>query len=188
MDRRSIRSGVVVALLVGAGISGSSGYPNNSSQIGDPNYYSSSDVLAGGGGGLFVGGAFADWINFGFWFTDQRYKSHDWNAHSNGFGFRLELFPFISLPPALVALKGLGAFAQFGIGQAWLDAAHGDYPQAHGAQSFLGIGAQYEFTLCRMLGGHLTAGPTVEYDNVYASAIQSGAGLVGGRLAFYGGP
>jgi hypothetical protein len=184
IDRRSLRSGVVVGLLFGLGISGASGYPNNSSQIGDSSYYSSSDLLAGGGGALFVGGALADYLNFGFWFTEQSYRSSDWRAKGSGFGFRAEAFPLISLSPAL---RGLGVFAQFGLGQATLDARVGNYPEAKGSQSIIGIGALYELTLFHALGGHAVLGPTLEYDAIYAAAIQSGAGLLGARLAFYGG-
>jgi hypothetical protein len=183
MDVRTIRSGLVVALNLGWGISGASGYPNNSTEVGNPSYYSSSNLLAGTGSAFFIGGALADYLNFGFWFGGENFRSNNWTSKGAGGGFRVELFPLISLVPSL---KGLGAFAQFGLGSATL-AAKGDYPEAKGFQSFIGLGALYEFTLFHLLGGHGVLGPTLEYDTIYASTISSGAGLLGARFAFYGG-
>src|SRR5271170_5398508 len=64
-DVRRIRSGLVISLMGGVGLSKSSGYPNNYNQIGDPDFYSSSNVLVGGSGGAFLGGALTDYLNFG---------------------------------------------------------------------------------------------------------------------------
>ena len=184
MQKRTARSGLVVALMAGWGISGASGYPNNSNQIGDPEYYSSSDVMAGSGGGLFVGGALADYLNFGIFFVGQSFKSHDWQSRMGGFGFRVETFPLVYAVPTL---KNLGAFAQFGIGTEKLDVVAPGYPEASGVQSFIGVGVMYEWKIFSLFGGHAVAGPTLEYDNVFAQSISSGAGILGGRIAFYGG-
>ena len=45
VNNRTLRSGLVVSLMLGYGVSTSSGYPNNSNQIGDSDYYSASDVM-----------------------------------------------------------------------------------------------------------------------------------------------
>lgn len=184
MNKRTVRSGLVVALMLGWGVAGSSGYPNDSSQIGNPAYYSSSDVMIGSGSGLFIGGALADYVNFGFFFVGQSYKSHDWNSKGAGAGFRVETFPLVYAVPTL---KNLGLFAQFGIGSASLDVSSGNYPEAKGVQSLIGIGGMYEITIFHILGGHGVIGPTLEYDAIYSTSISSGAGLLGGRVAFYGG-
>jgi hypothetical protein len=184
MDKRTTRSGLVVGVIVGFGVAGASGYPNSSSEIGDPNYYSSSNLMVGSGSALFIGGALADWINFGFWFGSQRFKSHDWQSTGGGGGFRVEAFPLLELYPTL---KNLGLEAQFGIGGTSLQALGGDYPKANGTESFIGVGGFYEFPIFHALGGHAALGPELEYDNIYSTAIARGSGLLGLRFAFYGG-
>ena len=184
LQTRTARSGVVIALMAGWGVSGASGYPNNSNQIGNSAFYSSSDVMAGSGGGLFIGGALADYLNFGFFFDSQGFKSQAWQSRVAGFGIRVEAFPLVYAVPTL---KNLGAFAQFGIGSAKLDVIAPGYPEASGVESFLGVGVMYEFKIFRLFGGHAVAGPTLEYDTVYSQSISSGAGVLGARLAFYTG-
>ena len=184
MDRRTIRSGLLVTLGLGFGLAGASGYPNNSTEIGNPDFYSSSDLLTGSGTTLYVAGALADYVNFGFVIASQSFRSKDWTERGTGIGFRAEVFPLITLVPAL---KGVAAFAQFGIGSAKLDARVGNYPEALGTQSFIGVGALWEFTIFHLLGGHGVVGPTLEYDAIYASSISSGAALLGVRVGFYGG-
>ncbi len=184
LDARSFRSGLIVSLMAGWGVSGASGYPNNSNQIGDPSYYSSSNVMVGSGGGLFLGAALTDYLNFGIFFDSQSFKSQEWKSRMGGFGIRVETFPLVYAVPTL---KDLGAFAQFGIGTAALDVVAPGYPEASGVQSFIGVGVMYEWTIFHLFGGHAVAGPTLEYDNVYSSSMSSGSGVFGGRIAFYGG-
>jgi len=184
IDERTTRSGLVLELLLGAGVAGASGYPNNSDQIGDPNYYSSSSLLGGTGGMLFVGGAFADYLTFGVWLGRQTFHSKDWRSTGGGGGFRLEVFPLYALVPSL---KNLGIEGQFGIGGTSLQALGGNYPEASGTQSFVGVGAFYEVPLFHALGGHGTIGPSFEYDNIFTTSIDRGSSLLGVRLAFYGG-
>ena len=181
---RTLRSGLVVSLMLGYGISTASGYPNNSNQIGDENYYSASDVMAGAGGGLFVGGALTDYLNFGFFVLSQSFRSSSWESRIGAGGIRVEAFPLVYVFPTL---KNLGFFGNFGIGADTLDVKGGGYPEAHGVQSIIGIGGMYEFTIFHLLGGHGAFGPTLEYDTVFAQSISSGSGVLGLRLAFYGG-
>ena len=184
VEKRTERSGLVVSLMLGVGISGASGYPNNSNQIGDPNYFSSSDVMAGSASGLYIGGALADYLNVGFFFESETGKSKEWQGRMSGFGLRVEAFPLVYAVPTL---KNLGLYGQFGIGSAKLDVTAPGYPEASGVQSFIGVGVMYEWRIFRLFGGHAVAGPFLEYDNVYSTAISSGAGILGGRIAFYGG-
>src|SRR5271170_7138691 len=44
------RGGVVLGFELGVGLAGSSGYPNNSNQIGNPDYYAASGLMTGSGG------------------------------------------------------------------------------------------------------------------------------------------
>lgn len=183
-NERTMRSGLVIELMLGWGISTASGYPNNANQIGNSDYYSASNVMAGGGGGLFIGGALADYLTFGFFFLSQSYKSSSWESHESGGGLRLEVFPLVYAVPTL---KNLGVFADVGIGGTTLDVRNPGYPEAHGVQSLIGVGGMYEFSIFHLFGGHGVIGPTLEYDAVFSQSASSGAGVMGGRLAFYGG-
>src|SRR4051794_35196005 len=48
------RSGVVLGVVGGVGLAGSSGYPNNASLINVPDDYSSSNLMTGSGGTFFL--------------------------------------------------------------------------------------------------------------------------------------
>jgi hypothetical protein len=179
------RSGLVIG---GTGLFATGtadGYPNEAAKIGDPTYYGAGGAMAGGGGTAFVMGALADVFNFGLYFGYTLVQNNDWASEGFGGGFRLEAFPLYSLVPKL---RDLGAFAQFGIGSANLEPLHGAYPGADGVQSHVSVGVFYEWTLFHMLGGHMTLGPSVEFDYVTARSIERSTLGVGLRVAFYGGP
>lgn len=161
------------------------GYPNQASQIGDPTYYGAGGAMAGGGLNGYVMGALADVFNFGLWFGYTVIQNNDWRSEGVGGGFRLEAFPFYSLVPKI---RDLGFFAQFGIGSANLEAQHGLYPGADGVQSYVSVGAFYEWTVLRMKHGHFTFAPSIEYDYVGARSIDRHTLGLGLRVAFYSGP
>ncbi len=179
------RSGVVLALTLGGGIAHASGYPNNASLIGTPADYSSSALMAGGGFTFNLMGALTDWISFGIWFGSETYSSKNWRSTGGGGGLRVEAHPLSSIYPRL---DGLAVFGNFGLGAATLRVtAPGNYPDADGTQSFIGVGALYEWNLFHALGGHFALGPSIEYDAMYSQALDRNGALLGGRLAWYGG-
>jgi hypothetical protein len=179
------RAGVVVGLNLGYGLAGSSGYPNSATKIDVPAFYSSSDLMSGGGGSLFVMGALADYVSFGLWFGSATYQSADWRSTGFGVGFRVEAFPLYVLVPSLA---DLGVYTQLGVGSTSLTTkVAGNYPSADGAQSFLGAGMFYELLKPQLLGGHLAAGPSAEYDVITSRATERHGALAGVRVVFYGG-
>lgn len=177
------RSGVVLGTSVGLGLAGSSGYPNDSTKINNPDFYSRSNLLVGPQTSIFFMGALADYLNFGFMVSFSTMHSDSWRSTGGGVGFRLEVFPLYHLVPTL---KDLGVQTQLGVGFTSLQ-ANGNYPGADGTQSFLGLGAFYEWKLAKLLGGHVAGGPTVEYDAIVAQSIERHTGMIGARLVFYGG-
>jgi hypothetical protein len=182
--RSERRGGVVLGLSGSAGVAGSSGYPNSATKIGDPAYYSSSDLMVGGGTTLFLMGALTDYLNFGLWFGNARFDSEHWRSTGLGGGFRIEAFPLVSLYPKL---GDLGVMTQLGIGSTTLRTKlPGNYPDADGAQSFLSIGVFYEWPLFKGLGGHFAGGPSLEYDVITTPSIERHAALLGFRAVYYG--
>jgi hypothetical protein len=168
----------------GFGAAGASGYPNSASKIGDPSYYSSSDLMRGSGGSFFLMGALADYVSFGLWFGGGTFESKDWRSTGGGGGLRVEVFPIYTLVPKL---RDLGVVGQFGFGSSKLEAKSGLYPPAEASQSFVGTGVFYDFFLFKGLGGHFAGGPSLEYDSIFSPSAERHWGMLGGRIAFYGG-
>jgi hypothetical protein len=187
-----LRSGIVIGTSLGVGLGAASGYPNDSTKIGDLRYYSASGAMIGASESVMLMGALADTFSFGFWFDHAGYSNGDFRSNGYAGGLRIEAFPLVRLYPssALVgrALDGLAAFGEFGIGQANLVSNTPRVPSAEGTQSFVSGGAFYEWPIWRVLGGHFAVGPSLQYDAMWSTAI-SRQGLVASlRLVFYGGP
>jgi len=180
-----LRNGIVWGVSLGAGLGTSRGYPNNSQQIGDARYHSSSDWLPGTSQTLHVMGALTDYLNFGFWFAGANFRGHNQHASHVGVGLRVEAFPLIALVPRL---QGLGFFSQFGLGAGRLTTRSAAVPDAVGTQSFIGVGAFYEWSFAHVLGGHFGVGPSLEYDAVWSQPFEQHGLLACARFVFYGGP
>jgi hypothetical protein len=180
-----IRKGLAFGLAAGAGPVGASGYPNDLTKIGDPGYYAASGWMLGNGETLFVMGALADYLNVGFWYTHESAENKDWRSIGNGGGLRVEAFPLLDVFPRLA---GLGALAQFGLGSGFLESKVLNTPRDEGTQSFIATGVLYEWSFGHLLGGHLGAGPTLEYHAVWSQAFERHGLLASARFVFYGGP
>jgi hypothetical protein len=180
-----LRSGVVIGLSLGAGVAGANGYPNASSDIGDPAFYSSSGFMAGTNGSIFVMGALTDYLSFGVWFGSGSFRNGDWRSSGGGGGLRVEAFPLVTLYPRLA---GLGLLGQFGIGGANLTSSNPAHPEASGVQSYLGTGAFYEWAFGSLFGGHFGIGPSVEYDAIWSRPFERHGFVASARIVFYGGP
>jgi hypothetical protein len=179
-----LRNGLVLGFAFGVGLGRGSGYPNNSQEIGDPQYYADSGVRPGTGSTLMLLGALTDYLNFGFLLASATFQGGGNRAGEVGFGVRVEAFPLISVEPRL---KGLAAFAEFGLGSGILKAINGP-TEAQGTQSFIGVGTFYEWSFGHFLGGHFGAGPSVEYDAMFSRPYNEGGVIASGRMVFYGGP
>jgi len=177
------RRGVVLGASGGLGLGGSSGYPNNPRLIDDPDYYSSSPLLAGWAASGFVLGALTDWLSVGPTFTIATFDSPRWKSTGWGAGLRVEVYPLVKLVPTLADTS---VYAQLGVGSAELR-AKGPYPTADGTQSFFGIGLHHEWRLARLLGGHASAGPFVEFDSIRAPSIERNWLAAGLRFVWYSG-
>ncbi|HVH48091.1 MAG TPA: hypothetical protein VM925_37415 [Labilithrix sp.] len=177
------RNGLTVGVAAGPALAGASGYPNSAKLIGNPDFHASSPLLGGWSSSYFLMGALSDYLSFGPMVTIATFESDKWKSTGFGGGFRAEVFPLVSVLPALA---DLAVYGQAGIGATELR-AKGPYPTADGVQSFLGIGLHHEWRLARLLGGHAAAGPYIEYDAIWAPSIERHWATAGLRLAWYGG-
>jgi hypothetical protein len=178
------RSGVVIGVELGVGLAGSSGYPNNSNQIGDPNDYAASGLMTGSGGALFVMGALSDYLNFGFWGGTAKFGNGDWYSSGGGGGLRLEVFPLFSLGGIF---RDLGVFTKTGIGSTTLIYRDKAGVSSTGVGSSLAAGAFYEFWLAKALGGHFAIGPSLEYDAMFSESMERHGAMLDLRFLWYGG-
>jgi hypothetical protein len=184
------RSGVVMGFNLGVGLAGSSGYPNDSNDIGDPNDYAASGLMTGAGGTVFLMGALSDYLNFGFWGGQARFGTSQWYSSGGGGGLRVEVFPLFSLGRAF---RDIGVYLQTGIGSTTLVNRQIGTAQGTPAVSQTGVGAFiapgvfYEFWLVKALGGHFALGPNLEYDAIYSESMERHGPLLGLRFLWYGG-
>jgi hypothetical protein len=178
------RGGVVIGLELGVGVGGASGYPNNSSDIGNPADYSASGFMVGTYQSIFVMGAFSDYVSFGFQFGHNLFRNADFYSNGDGVGFRIEGFPLVGLYPKL---QGLGVLAQFGVGTGDLVSRPPDLPEAEGTQSYIGAGIFHEWTidLSRTGAAHLGIGPSLQYDAIFSRPFESHGLLASLRLVLY---
>jgi hypothetical protein len=183
---RKVRTGIVLGVSAGGGFAAGSGYPNDSTQIGDPTHHSASPWLPGTNETVFAMGALADYLNFGFWFGHALFQNGDWRTNGDGGGLRVEIFPLLGWYPRL---SNLGVLAQFGTGSATLTSRIPGRPsEAEGTQSFIGAGVFYEWSFWQVLGGHFAVGPSLEYDAIFSLPFERHGLVADGRLVFYGGP
>jgi hypothetical protein len=179
------RSGLVVGFSLGFGLAGASGYPNNSSDIGNTADYSASGFTLGGSQSIFLMGALSDYVSFGFMFDHGLFRNSSFYSNTDGVGFRIEGYPLVGLGPRW---QGLGVLAQFGVGTGDLVSKPPNLPEADGTASFGAAGIFYEWSVGVMRSGaHIGIGPSLEYDAVWSRPFES-HGLMGSlRLAFYSG-
>ncbi|MDP9150675.1 MAG: hypothetical protein M3O36_12155, partial [Myxococcota bacterium] len=180
-----LRSGLVVGLTVGAGLGSASGYPNDTTRIGDPRAYSASGAMVGTSENFFVMGALTDYVSFGVWYGRAVSSNRGWQSSGGGGGVRVEVFPFVGVSRYLT---GLGAVAQFGLGSGDLSRKATGMTVSEGTQSFGAAGAFYEWAFGRVLGGHFGVGPGVEYDAIWSQPFERHGLVATARLVFYGGP
>lgn len=182
------RAGVVLGAAGGPAFGGASGYPNNDSLQGDPAYYSETPLLVGYATSFFVMGALTDYLSFGPLLNLARFDTPDWSASGWALGFRADLYPLVSVAKkwGYPFLADTALYAQAGFGAAELH-AKGPYPSSDGAQSFLGLGLHQELRLTRLFGGHLAAGPYLEYDAIRSTPAEQHWLTAGLRVAWYGG-
>ncbi len=177
------RAGVVIGVSPGVAFAGASGYPNQASLVGNPEFYSESPLLVGTSTTYFLMGALTDYVSFGPMVNIATFESDKWRSTGFGIGFRGEVFPLLRVFPPLA---DTAIYGQAGIGTTELR-AKGPYPSADGTQSFAGLGLHHELRVFRLLGGHVSGGPYLEYDAIFSTSAERHWASGGLRIAWYGG-
>lgn len=177
------RSGFLVGLTIGAGVTSIAGYPNDAKLIGKASAYTETGARPGGMGLLWLGGAITDYLNFGVGFGGGQlfFPGAGDKAQSFSLSFRAEVFPLFPLGGKL---RDLGIFFEGGTGPVSV-ADKDDKKLVDGALcSYFGGGAFYEaFRLWRFAMGPVLAG-----NYMWSSTARRPGLFIGFRTVLYTGP
>jgi hypothetical protein len=176
------RDGFTPSVSFHSGVGHASGYPNDAREIGNPDFFSSSDLLYGTTVSFHIGYALTDYLTFGFLVNLDHYESAHWREHGDGFGMRIDAFPLLTLYPKL---HDLGLFLETGIGTASLNPKEGNYPSSDGTQTYLATGVFYELTIAQFRSSHFALAPEIKYAHIDSTSLLTDSASVGLRLAFY---
>lgn len=178
-QRAERRSDVMLGFFGGLALGSGLGYPNEIDKIDEPEFESSTDFGVGNGGGAFLGVAFSDYLSFGIGTLGFSLKGNDIEGSGGGLIFHIEAFPLFG---ASQGLKDLGIFADFGAGGATLEGGAGSADG--GLMSIVGAGVVYEPWRI----WQFAFGPSISYTRMWSPSLTFEGVLIGGRVAFYGGP
>jgi hypothetical protein len=182
------RSGIVFGTMFGFGVGSASGTPNSANDLNDPNYYTASGPAFGSDFSLFLMGALADPISVGFFFAGVGFSNKDVQTSGSAFGLRVDLFP-LACKCVKPFFRDIGLASQFGIGGMKMTPKNNvNATLANGTQSFIGEGIFYDAKVVRVLGGHLSMGPELDYTVITSTAAEQHGATISLRIAFNGGP
>ena len=173
------RSDFAIGASGGFGFGRASGYPNEIDKIGDAAYRSNTKLGIGGGNLLWLGVAFNDYLTFGVGFGGFSLSGNGRDAKAQVFGFHIDAYPFFDLGENL---RDLGVFSNIGTGP--LTITGGPDDAEGGAMSYLEGGLVYE----RLRLWRFGIGPSLSLIHMWSESVTSTSGMVGVRVAFYGGP
>lgn len=182
--QREIRDGVVLGFDVGFGLAKANGFPNDPKSIGVESTFSRTNTMIGAPYTFLLQGSIHDQVNFGLMVHIASYTSERWRSSGGAVGFRVDGFPFMKLVPAI---RDVGLFGAAGVGFSKLSNKADLGPDADTVQSFLSLGAFYEYTLLKLSGSHVAVGPQLSFDTVFSRNYGSQGGTASMRLVFYTG-
>lgn len=173
------RSDFTIGTSGGLGFGRASGYPNEIQKIGDSDYRSNTQLALGSGGLTWLGVAFNDYVTFGIGFGGFSLSGNGREASAGVFGFHIDTYPLFALDENL---QDLGVFTNLGTGP--LTIKGGPEKADGGLLSYVEGGVVYERWRLWRFG----FGPSVSVLHMWSDSATLTGALVGGRLAFYGGP
>lgn len=181
-QRATHRSGFVVGLALGTGVTAFSGYPNDSRKIGLASHYTETGASIGSSFSIWIGGALSDWFTFGLGFTGGSMPFlGDQKATASGIIFHIDAYPLF---PRGGHWRDLGITFNAGTGSAMVTPKDSDKKLIDsGSGSLLSGGPFYEgFKLWKTRGG-----PFVEASYMWSDSVRRPGLFFGWRTALYTG-
>lgn len=173
------RSDFTIGTSGGLGFGSALGYPNEVQKIGDPQFASKTKLSLGSGGFTWLGVAFNDYLTFGVGFGGFSLSGNGRKAGAGVFGFHVDAFPLVELGENL---RDFGVFTNFGTGP--LAITGGPEKADGGLVAYVEGGVVYE----RLRLWRFGFGPSASVMHLWSDSASATTAIVGGRLAFYGGP
>lgn len=173
------RSDFTIGTSGGFGFGRASGYPNEIQKIGDSQYRSNTKLGLGSGGAVWLGVAFNDYLTFGLGMSSLALTGNDREASTGAFIFHIDAYPLFDVDESL---RDLGVFAHLGTGP--LTIKGGKEEADGGLMAYVEGGLVYE----RLRLWRFGIGPSVSLIHLWSDSAELTGALVGGRIAFYGGP
>jgi hypothetical protein len=174
------REGLWFGLSSGLAVASASGYRNDVTEIGVPEFEASTGVGVSGGGTLWLGGSLADWLSVGLGVQSVNFKGDGLDASGFGLNIRIETFPLFYRGGPWQDL-GLALLA----GTGGVDVKRAGHTVAEGEGTSL-VGAGVFFEPWRFW--QFSTGPELSYTHQFSRSMSAHMLLVGWRLAFYRGP
>jgi hypothetical protein len=176
------RGGFAMGMSVAAGLGASNGYPNDSKKIGRSAYYTESGLGLGTGSGIWLGGALADWLSFGFGFGFSTVIAKGSTSPAPLGFFHTDVFPLYALGGGL---RDLGTTFEFGLGFPKTVATKTETTIIEGGgSSFVFAGVFWE----PLKVWKLRMGPLVGAHYLFSESIKRPLALAGFRLTLYTAP
>lgn len=176
------RSGFAMGLSVGAGLGASNGYPNDAKKIGRAAYYTESGLGLGTGSALWIGGALADWLNFGFGFGYSNVFAKGSSSPAPLAFFHNDVYP---LYPLKGLFRDLGATFELGLGFPKTVASKTQQTVIEGGgSSFIYGGVFWE----PLKVWKLRMGPFVGAHYLFSESVKRPLALGGFRMTLYTAP
>jgi hypothetical protein len=173
------RSGFVIGTALGFGAASIVGFPADVKKIGYAPYYTVTGARPAPVVELWLGGALADWVNFGLGFTMSPVLSTGDNKARSAAGmFHVELFPLFYVSEAL---RDLGVMIDAGTGVATVTSPKDEKLVDSSAASLIGGGVFWE----PLKFWHFRGGPFLMGNYMWSDTARRPGIFAGWRMSFY---
>jgi hypothetical protein len=176
------RGGFAMGLSLGLGLGAANGFPNDAKQIGREAFYTESGLGFATASSLWIGGALADWLNFGVGGGFSRVFADGIVSDAPLLVFHADFFPLYSLG---AAFRDVALMTEMGLGfPKAVDTTTDEVLIDGSGASYVFLGAAYE----GLELGPLRMGPYAGVHSMFSETIRRPLAIVGFRASFYGAP
>ena len=176
------RGGFAMGVALGSGIASIVGFPSDVKKVGYERYYTVTGVRPSPVLSVWLGGALADWVNFGLGFTGGTLlATGDDTARAGAGMFHVEVFPLFYVSDAL---RDLGLWIDAGAGSATVVSKSEKKLVDSSSASLVGGGVFWEpVRFWRIRGGPFLMG-----NYMWSATARRPAIFAGWRMSLYTSP